>query len=425
MQLELEQFVRVEGRNMNMEAPIVMTHLYFNIVLAIFVPLGIISHFLNWGDIPTFVLNFFAIVPLAKMLDFTTDQISMRLGQTLGALMNASFGNAIELIVAIIALKEHLILVVQTSLLGSILSNLLFVLGWCFFLGGIKFPTQTFNKHAVNLTGSLLILTLLAYVLPAAFGSQINNTLKDDGSSSDRRVLDVSRGAAIVLAITYGAFLLFQLKTHAHLYVDPNEKSGVSDPPSPHPSRPSSPRTSMNGNADNKPPEVEDDEEEEPTVTPLMATVALLVTTVIIAVCAEFLVSSIEGLSTKSGLSESFIGFIILPLVGNAAEHVTAVSAAMRNKMDLAIGVALGSSIQIAIFVTPVLVLLGWIIGVPLSLDFATFETAVLVLTVLIVNALVWDGETNWIEGYLLLASYVVIAISFYYLRPSDQTGQE
>ncbi|KAJ3277590.1 hypothetical protein HK104_003177 [Borealophlyctis nickersoniae] len=154
-----------------------------------------------------------------------------------------------------------------------------------------------------------------------------------------------------------------------------------------------------------------------------MATLALLITTAIIAVCAEFLVGSIEGLSKSLGISESFIGFIILPLVGNAAEHVTAVSASLRNKTDLALGVCLGSSIQIAIFVTPLLVILGWIMSIPLSLDFAVFETSVLVLTVLIVNYLILDGQSNWIEGYLLIASYVVVAVGFWYLHPEDLVG--
>jgi Ca2+:H+ antiporter len=315
-------------------------NLYFNIALVIFLPLGFLSDLLHWGDIPTFFLNMIAIVALAKMLDLATDQLSHKLGQTLGALVNASFGNAVELIVGIMALREGLTTVVQASLLGSVLSNLLLVLGFCFFLGGLKFQTQKFSLGSANINASMLGLTMVMFLLPTA----LKFTLPDT-EETQKKLLLFSRGSAFGLLAIYVAFLIFQLKTHKYIFI-----SG------------------------------EDEEELEETIVSFpIAAGALVVTTVLIGFSAEFLVGSIDGISTKLGISQTFIGLIVLPvsgfvlnsqIVGNAAEHVTAVFASLRNKQDLAIGVALGSSLQISILVTPLLVLIGWIINVPLTISF-------------------------------------------------------
>ncbi|KAG0342705.1 hypothetical protein BG004_005606 [Podila humilis] len=342
-------------------------------ILLIFIPLGILSEHLHWSDAMTFSLNFIAIIPLAKLLGYATEELAMRLGENLGALLNASFGNAVELILSIIALKEGKIDVVQASVLGSVLSNLLLVLGLCFLCGGLKFQSQNFNQTAAQTSASLLALSCTSLLIPAAFYATAETI------DQDLNIKHLSYGVSIVLLIVYGLYLLFQLKTHTHLY------SGSSE------------------------------EEEEP-VLPLWLGVALLLTvTIVVSICAESLVGSIEGLSESWGISPTFIGLILLPIVGNAAEHVTAVTVAMKNKMDLAIGVAIGSSMQIALFVTPVMVIVGWIIGQPMTLFFNIFETCVMFVSVLITNYLIQDGESNWLEGVMLLSTYVIVAIAFYY----------
>ncbi|KAG0021941.1 hypothetical protein BGZ82_011149 [Podila clonocystis] len=337
-------------------------------VLLIFIPLGIIADLLHWSEVTVFVLNFIAIIPLAKLLGYATEEIALRLGENLGALLNASFGNAVELIMAIIALKKGEIEVVKASVLGSVLSNLLL------------FKAQTFNQTAAQTSASLLALSCLSLLIPAAFSATSSLVTEAD--------LDhLSYGTAIVLLVVYILYLFFQLKTHTHLYSNSSE-------------------------------------EEEESQLPLWFGIFLLLgITAIVAVCAEFLVGSIGGLAESWGLSRTFIGLILLPIVGNAAEHVTAVTVAMKNKMDLAIGVAIGSSMQIALFVTPLLVILGWIFvatgvlqaGHHMNLLFNTFETCVMFVSVLIVNYLIQDGESNWLEGVMLLSTYVIVAIAVFF----------
>ncbi|KAF9986618.1 hypothetical protein BGZ75_001608 [Mortierella antarctica] len=349
-------------------------------LLLVFIPIGIVAHALHWPDVAVFILNFIAIVPLAKLLGYATEEIALRLGENLGALLNASFGNAVELILAIFALKEDKIDVVQASVLGSVLSNLLLVLGFCFVCGGFKYSSQTFNQTAAQTSASLLSLSCLSLLIPAAFHATATEV------DQTANIQHLSYGTSIVLLIVYILYLVFQLKTHTHLYATGAE------------------------------------EQEEP-VLPLWLGIALLVAvTVVVAICAEFLVGSIEGLSTAWNLSPTFIGLILLPIVGNAAEHVTAVSVAMKNKMDLAIGVAIGSSMQIALFVTPLMVIIGWISGHHMTLFFNTFETCVLFVSVLIVNYLIQDGESNWLEGVMLLSTYVIIAIAIYFYPASAVT---
>jgi len=363
-------------------------------LLLVAVPVGIVVGAMNQPQTVVFIINFLAIIPLAKLLGESTEQIATRTGQAIGALLNATFGNAVELIVSIIALKEGLIRVVQGSLIGSVLSNLLLVLGMCFVAGGIKYHKQKFNQAAAQTSGGILLMAVFGALLPAALQAQLStdsvvspNVTDSITDTSDvlhpdpqtnAKLLTLSRGASIILLIVYGLFLYFQLGSHKEMYED------------------------------------KDGEEEEPEMLLWFAILSLLLITVLVAVCAEYLVGSIEGIVDQWGISESFVGLIVLPIVGNAAEHVTAVTVAYKDKMDLAIGVAIGSSQQIALMVTPLLVLLGWIIGQPMSLYFEVFETAVLFICVIVVNALIMDGESNWLEGVMLLAVYIISAIAFY-----------
>ncbi|KAF9546768.1 hypothetical protein EC957_009373 [Mortierella hygrophila] len=344
-------------------------------ILLIFIPFGIASGHVGWSDVLVFVLNFIAIIPLAKLLGFITEEVSLRLGENLGALLNASFGNAVELILSIIALVDNKIEVVKASIIGSILSNLLLVLGFCFLAGGYKYKSQTFNQTAAQTSASLLALSCMSLLIPAAFIATASESIAHPD------VKNLSHGTAIVLLLVYVLYLWFQLKTHEHLYA------------------------------------TESDEEQEVPLIPLwLGIILLLGITVLVALCAESLVGSIEGLSNSWGLTHTFIGLILLPIVGNAAEHVTAVTVAMKNKMDLAIGVAIGSSMQIALFVSPLMVIIGWGAGKDMDLFFGIFETSVMFISVLIVNYLIQDGESNWLEGIMLLSTYVIVAIAIYYL---------
>ncbi|KAJ3231466.1 hypothetical protein HDU81_003736 [Chytriomyces hyalinus] len=383
------------------------TNLAFNIAAVIFVPLGAASARLGWADTWIFALNFFAIIPLAKMLDFSTDQLAMRTGPTIGGLLNATFGNAVELILSVFALREGLLDVVKASIIGSILSNLLLVLGFCFFFGGlipfVKNKFQKFDVDKANVSTGLLVLTFLGFLVPAVVRVTLEDQTSNPGDGASR-VLAISRGIAFVLLFSYIALLIFQLYTNPNgLLVTPRR-----------PHLTTNPRLARSGTHEEG--EEEEDVEEEPITLAWVALLSLALTTVVIAFSAEMLVGSVEGLSKEAHISEVFIGIIILPIVGNAAEHVTAISSAMRDKMDLSLQVAVGSALQIALLVAPAIVLSGWAMDKNMDLDFGLFSTAILFVTVLVVNALIQDGRTHWLEGWMLLAAYFIIAIGFYYM---------
>ncbi|KAI9051508.1 hypothetical protein LZ554_004554 [Drepanopeziza brunnea f. sp. 'monogermtubi'] len=363
---------------------------YVNILL-VFVPLGMVAGAMGWNPTVVFFLNFFAIVPLAAVLSFATEEISMKLGQTMGGLLNATFGNAVELIVSIVALKDGQIRIVQSSMLGSILSNMLLVLGCCFLAGGIHNSRtgtaqgiqQDFNSTVASTMSSLMTVAAASLIIPATLYAAMSRNIKPE--IKERNILILSHGTAIILLILYVLYLFFQLRTHASLF----------DAETP------------------EDEEEEEEEEEEPQLTPWAAGCVLLVVTIAVAICAEYLVGSIDALVETSGISKTFIGLILLPIVGNAAEHVTAIVVAVKDKMDLAMGVAIGSSMQIALLVTPALVLLGWAIGVNMTLHFETFETVVFFLSVLVVTYVINDGKSNWLEGSMLLGLYFIISLAF------------
>ncbi|KAK4229387.1 Sodium/calcium exchanger protein-domain-containing protein [Podospora fimiseda] len=368
-------------------------------LLLVFVPLGILSAKLKWGAAAVFTLNFFAIIPLAAVLSFATEEIAARLGETLGGLVNATFGNAVELIVSIVALKAGEIEIVQASMLGSILSNLLLVLGMCFFLGGIynmRAPNgegreQSFSTGAAQTTCSLMTLASASLILPAALAGVLDKSDEDHKRAS---ILVLSRGTAIILLFLYGMYLYFALHTHTKLFEAEAQNDLDSEGAS-------------------------EEEEHVPLLGPWSAAAVLVVTTVIISMNADYMVDSIDALVEEFDISKTFIGLILIPIVGNAAEHVTACVVAVKNKMDLAMGVAIGSSIQIALLVTPSLVMLGWAMGQPMSLHFETFATVAFALSVLVVTYTVQDGKSNYLEGAMLLGLYMIIALAFW-VSPAD-----
>lgn len=380
--------------------------------LLIFAPLGILSEHLGWSSNAVFWLNFCAIVPLASLLAFATEELSEHVGETLGGLLNATFGNAVELIVSIIALKDNQVRIVQASMLGSILSNLLLVLGMCFIAGGITRVQQTFNQTVAQTMSSLMALATAGLLIPAAFHASLP---QPDGTkhgfpepgSSDELILSLSRGVSIILLAIYVLFLVFQLKTHKALFEEQMQEvadDGII--------------TSNSDLSNNLMADVLSNNkllEEKKHLSVVGSLSVLVVATIIVSLCADLLVGAIDPIVESSGLSKTFIGLVIIPIVGNAAEHVTAIVVAMKDKMDLAIGVAVGSSLQIALFVTPFMVIIGWIIDVPMSLYFSTFETAILFVSVFISNLVILDGESNWLEGAMLLGTYLIVALAFFY----------
>ncbi|ORY62573.1 Sodium/calcium exchanger protein-domain-containing protein [Pseudomassariella vexata] len=385
---------------------------YVNILL-VFVPIGIVAGVTKWDPVTVFILNFLAIIPLAAVLSFATEEISVNLGDALGGLLNATFGNAVELIVSIIALMAEEYDVVKSSMIGSILSNLLLVMGMCFLFGGIANMRdqngvgmeQTFASITAQTTCSLMTLAAASMIIPGALSMVLNST-EGDEAVRERTIINLSRGTAIILLLIYVLYLWFQLRTHHNLFSADSQEAEEAD------------ESQVNGVE----PESRESEVAE-HMSPWSAAVVLIVVTVMVSVCADYLVNSIDALVERAHISRNFVGLILIPIVGNAAEHVTAVVVAIKNKMDLAMGVAIGSSIQIALFVTPFLVVLGWVIDLPMTLKFETFETVAFALSVLVVTYTVQDGKSNYLEGAMLMSLYIIIAVAFF-VTPSESFGK-
>ncbi|KAF8623488.1 hypothetical protein AX15_006271 [Amanita polypyramis BW_CC] len=361
---------------------------YVNILL-IFIPLSFLSHHLQWDAALRFSFSFLAILPLAKLLGVSTEEMSIRMGSTWAGLLNASFGNAVEIIVGVAALLQDQLRIVQTSMLGSILSNILLVLGCSFFAAGIKYKESVFGQTAAQASSSLMTLGCITMVIPAAYYS-----IQKGDSNVTPGLLTISRGTAILLLFVYLAYLWFQLKTHTKLFEDGPQTDGSTS------------------SADGTSPQV--DEFEVANMNTLAAATSLLIVTVTTSFCADYLVASIEETADRYNIPKAFIGLILLPIVANAAEHVTAVWMALKNRMELTIAICVGSSIQIAIFVVPLLVIIGWITNHDLTLFFANFETIVFFVSIFLVNTLIQDGKSNYMEGLMLITLYLVIALAFW-----------
>ncbi len=346
--------------------------------LLIFVPVAIALKFLR-PDAHTaiFITAAIAIVPLAGWLGSATEHLASKTGEGIGGLLNATFGNAAELIIALVALHKGLYFVVKASLTGSIIGNILLVTGASVVAGGLRFKIQHFNATAARSQASMLTLAVIGLVIPASFHWL-------GGPNVRANEQDLSFEIALVLLATYGLNLLFSLKTHKSLF------QGC-------------------GSA-----EIETDGE---VWTMRKSLIVLAVSTAMIAWISEILVGSVEAAAHAFGMSQIFVGVIVVAIVGNAAEHSTAVMVARKNRMDLALGIAIGSSLQIALFVAPLLVLLSHFIGpAPMNLVFSPAEVMAIGLSVLIVGQIASDGETNWLEGAQLLAVYLMLAMVFFFL---------
>ena len=362
--------------------------------LLIFVPISIAAQVLEWGDLVVFTTSALAIVPLAAWMGTATEEIAVFVGPSLGGLMNATFGNATELIIALLALRAGLVEVVKASITGSIMGNLLLVMGLAMLLGGVRFKEQHFQPVVARVNASSMNLAVIAILLPAA----VQFTSK---GLSTTTLQNLSIAVAIVLILVYGLTLLFSMKTHSYLY-----DVGVA----------SAEEAAGERSTESSPAEIGTTKVSGHATEGLGLWIGvLLVATLVVAFESELLVSSLEAATEQLGLTPLFTGVILLPIIGNAAEHTTAVTVAMKNKMDLCVSVAVGSSLQIALFVAPVLVLAGWAMGQPMDLEFNPFELVAVTVAVLIANSISSDGLSNWLEGTLLLAAYAVLGLAFYF----------
>ncbi|XP_015578085.1 vacuolar cation/proton exchanger 2 isoform X2 [Ricinus communis] len=331
-----------------------------------------------------FLLCLLGIIPMAERLGFVTEQLAFFTGPTVGGLLNATFGNATELIISIYALRNGMIRVVQQSLLGSILSNMLLVLGCAFFSGGLVVAEreQVFNKGTATMNSGLLLMAVMGLLFPAVLHS--TRTELHFGKSE----LALSRFSSCVMLVAYAAFLYFQLKSQKNLYIPVNDE-----------------QESQTWNAD---------DEEAPEISKWEAIIWLFLLTIWISVLSEYLVDAIQGASSEWKIPVAFISVILLPIVGNAAEHAGAIMFAMKDKLDISLGVAIGSSTQISMFGIPFLVVVGWIIGRPMDLNFQLFETATLFITVLVVAFMLQEGTSNYFKGLMLILCYLIVAASFF-----------
>jgi Ca2+:H+ antiporter len=351
-------------------------------LLVPFIPIAIALELAHAGAVVTFFASALGVIPTAALMGRATEELAVRSGPGIGGLLNVTFGNAPELIIALFALGAGLHEVVKASIVGSIMGNVLLVLGAAMFFGGLKRDHQTFNRTAASAQSSMLLLAAAALVMPAIYELVDGSGLPQPGAERvhyDTTVQGLSAAVACVLIASYAAGLWFSLKTHRDLFN----------------------------------PVSEDEEHGEPW-TVRKSVIALSIAGVAVGVMSEILVDSISEAASQLGLSEFFIGVIVVAIVGNAAEHWVAVLVAMKNKMDLAVNIAIGSSAQIALFVAPVLVLTSFLLGPhPMALVFNGFELGGILLAIMIANHVTNEGESTWYEGVQLLAVYLVLGIAF------------
>lgn len=376
------------------------------LLLLVFVPITLVLEYIVHASPTTlFITSAIAIIPLAGLMGKSTEMLATHVGAGLGGLLNATFGNAAELIIAIFALREGLYELVKASLTGSIIGNVLLVFGLSSLLGGVRYPRQAFNRTAANLGATMLLLSAVALIVPAVF-HLIQGTAPDSVNAAER---SLSLEISVVLIVAYVLSLIFALRTHEHLY------SGAAHHAAGHGGGVGSAEATAGATAAEHGQEGARGHGEPWSVG--RSLLMLLGSAAVIGWMSEILVGGAEEAAHSLGMNEVFVGVIIVALVGNAAEHSTAVLVAMKNKMDLALQIAVGSSVQIALFVAPVLVFLSYVIGPrPMDLLFTELEIVAVAIAVLVVGQISDDGETHWMEGVLLLVVYAILGLAFFNL---------
>ncbi len=369
--------------------------------LLIFVPIACALRFIPSLENATalFIVSCLAIIPLAGWMGKGTEHLSEHLGQKIGGLLSATFGNAAELIIALFALSKGLEGVVKASITGSILGNLLLVLGMSLLSGGLKYKRQTFDRTSSSMSATALTLAAAALLVPTIFHEVAARVSVTQGGWTPAKEQSLSMAISVVLIVTYILTLIFSL---------------------------------LSGDKKKSPDAVHAMEEIGAELTHSgehwskgKAVTVLLVATAFVVLIAEFLMSAVEEAGKTLGLTEVFVGVIVVAIIGNAAENSSAILMALRNKMDLSLGISLGSSLQIALFVAPVLVFASYFFGKPMNLEFTLPEVFAVFIAILIVQQISSDGESNWIEGVQLLSVYAVLGILFYFLPDVHQTVTE
>lgn len=342
--------------------------------MLLFIPLGIASDWTHQSAGVVFTANFLAIIPLAWLIGKSTEDIAAVTGEVIGGLLNATFGNVVEMLLCIASIRSGQLILTKCTLLGSILSNLLLVMGCSCLFGGINHRTQHFTEAGAHVQVVMLLLSVLALGMPTAYA----DSMGDEDADAQAVVLKMSRYLAILLLIAYFMYLFFQLVSHRDLF-------GAE----------------------------EADDEDPPDMGPWTAAIVLAVSTAVCAVSTEYLIDSITGTVKTWGLTEEFVGIILLPIIGNACEHYTAITVALADKMDLSLGVAVGSSCQMALLVAPFTVIVGWIVGQDMSLDFHSFQLFILFGAVMVVASVLWSRSTHWLYGVMMILAYLAIAIVY------------
>jgi Ca2+:H+ antiporter len=359
--------------------------------LLVFVPVAVVLRI--WPQLGSetalFICSCLAVVPLAGWMGRATEELAEHLGHGIGGLLNATFGNAAELIIALMALSKGLTGVVKASITGSIIGNVLLVMGVSILAGGMKFREQRFNKTAARTSTTTLTLAAVALAIPTVFHV---TAAGHSGGWNQITAQKLSLAIAIVLFVTYACMLGFELITHKQLYAGDPQVGGQG-------------RKEVRGWSVSK------------------SLLVLIVATSLVALMSEFLVGAVEAARATLGLTEVFVGVIVIAVIGNAAEHSTAVMMAMKNKMGLSLGIAVGSSLQIALFVAPVLVFFSYLFGRPMDLEFTLPEVVAVIVAVHLIYQISGDGETNWLEGVQLLSVYLILGILFFYLPEIAHEG--
>jgi len=359
------------------------------LILLVFVPISVAADLLKWGEEAVFVTSTLAIIPLSIWLSTATEKVAVVTGPSVGGLVNAFFGNATALIIALMALRQGLVDIVEASITGSILSALLLLLGLAMLTGGLRYKEQEFKPILAKVNGSSMTLAAIAIALPTM--------VIDTSNIVDAiAIRNLSLVVSAILIVVYGLTLLFSLKTHSYLYevgLADEGVEGIDGSPSFPESEPSQNRKSKLW----------------------IWIVVLLASTVAVAFESDLFVGVIESQTQRFGLTPLFTGVILLPLISDVAGYVIVVRLALKNQMDLTVATATGDSLLVALFVAPVLVFVGQAIGQPIDLNFNTFEVIALAIAVAVTNLISFGGRSNWLDGTLLLATYLILGVAFYY----------
>jgi Ca2+:H+ antiporter len=358
--------------------------------LLIFVPISVILDLVHADHIIIFIIAVIALIPLAKLIGDSTEHLSTHYGSTLGSLLNVTFGNAAEIIIAVVAINAGLIDLVKASITGAILGNIMLIFGLSMIAGGIRKKEQIFSRENAGLQSTMIFLAIIGLAIPTVLSSTI---LKPTEIENQLKIQFLSDALAIILLSVYIAGIVFTFFTHKHLFVSPqmveeNNNHNIA-----------ATTTTTTKHWDKK-----------------RAFFMLAISMVGVVVISEILVGSVEETSKQFGFGEMFVGAIIIGIVGNAAEHSSAIILARKGKMDLSIGIAAGSGTQIALFVVPLLVIFGIILNQPFTLEFTIYELVTLFLAAIILNLIAHDGRSNWFEGVMLTAVYIIIAMGFYFI---------